>query len=198
MPPPRVRRAERGEATRAALLDAARELFSERGYSAVGTNEIVERAGVTRGALYHHFPDKKDLLRAVYEEVEQQLVGSTARELSAIEDPVERLRAGVATFLDMCVDPSLRQIGLVDAPAVLGWQEWREIGSRYALGLVTVALQDAMDAGAIRTADIGSLSHLILGALGEAAMLVASADDPVAAREKVEASLLALLEGLRT
>jgi AcrR family transcriptional regulator len=196
-PSTRDRRAERGEATRAALLRAARELFAERGYAAVGTNEIVERAGVTRGALYHHFPDKKDLLRAVYEQLEQELAESTARELAGIEDPIELLQSGLRSFLDACVDPSLRQIGLVDAPAVLGWQEWRDIGTRYAMGMVSVALQGAIDAGALRPADVDSLSHLILGALGEAAMLVAGADDPVTAREKVEGSLLAMLDGLR-
>src|SRR5919108_2672223 len=129
------RRAERGEATRAALVRAARELFAERGYAAVGTNEVVKRAGVTRGALHHHFPHKKDLFRAVYEQTEAELVEATVAQLSAIEDPIEMLTAGVRSYLDACADPGLRQIGLIDGPAVLGWQEWREIGARHALGL---------------------------------------------------------------
>jgi AcrR family transcriptional regulator len=193
----RDRRAERGEATRTALVKAARELFSARGYAGVGTSEVVKRAGVTRGALYHHFPDKKDLLRAVYEQVEKELVETTAAELAGIEDPVELINAGLRSFLDACTDPALSQIGLVDAPSVLGWQEWREIGTRYALGVTTFALQNAMDAGVLRRTEVEPLAHLMLGALGEAGMLVAHAEDKTAAREQVERSLLALLEGLR-
>lgn len=192
------RRAERGESTRATLVRAARELFSARGYGAVGTNEIVERAGVTRGALYHHFHDKRDLFRAVYEQVEQEIVEGTVAEMSAVEDPWELLVRGTRSFFDACTDPALRQIGLIDAPAVLGWQEWREVGSRYALGLVTFGLRNAIDAGALRPGDVTQLAHLVFGALGEAAMLIANADDPRAERERAEATVLLLLEGLRT
>ena len=113
-------RAERGEATRAALVRAGRELFAERGYAAVGTNELVDRAGVTRGAMYHHFPGKKDLFRAVYEHTEQEVVDMTAARMQATDDPWEFLVAGMRSFFDACTDPELRQIGLVDGPAVLG------------------------------------------------------------------------------
>ena len=191
------RRAERGEATRAALIRAASELFSERGYGAVGTNEIVERAGVTRGAMYHHFREKKDLFRAVYEQAEQELIGASVARIEGVEDPWERILAGVRGFFDACEDPRLRRITLVDAPAVLGWQEWRDVGKRYVFGAVTFVLQDAMDKGVLRRADVTNLTHLFIAALGEAALLLASEADPVAAREGVEATLLALLEGLR-
>lgn len=193
----RDRRAERGEATRAKLVRAARELFAKRGYAQVGTSEVVRRAGVTRGALQHHFPRKKDLFRAVYEQAEQDIVDAIVAELSAKDDPLELLTGGIRLYLDACTDPGLRQIGLVDGPAVLGWEEWREIGARSALGLVSLSLQTGIDAGVLRRADVESLAHLILGALGEAGMLVANADNPRAAREQVEGSLLALLEGLR-
>ena len=193
----RDRRAERGEATRAKLVRAARELFAKRGYADVGTSEVVERAGVTRGALQHHFPRKKDLFRAVYEQAELEIVEATAAQLSTEHDPMDLLTAGIRLYLDACTDPGLRQIGLVDGPAVLGWEEWREIGARSALGLVSFSLRNGMDAGVLRRADVESLAHLLLGALGEAGMLVANADDPRAAREQVEGSLLALLEGLR-
>jgi AcrR family transcriptional regulator len=192
----RDRRAERGEATRAKLVRAARELFATRGYADVGTSEVVERAGVTRGALQHHFPRKKDLFRAVYEQAELEIVEAAA-ELSTEHDPMDLLTAGIRLYLDACTDPGLRQIGLVDGPAVLGWEELREIGARSALGLVSFSLRNGMDAGVLRRADVESLAHLLLGALGEAGMLVANADDPRAAREQVEGSLLALLEGLR-
>jgi AcrR family transcriptional regulator len=190
-------RVERAGATRSALLRAARELFAERGYADVGTELIVERAGVTRGALYHHFRDKQDLFRAVYEQTEQEIVEATAAEMSAVDDPWDVLVRGTRSFFDACTDPALMQIGLVDGPAVLGWQEWREVGSRYALGLVTFGLQSAMDAGVLRRADVRQLAHLIFGALGEAAMLIANAEDPQAARQEAEATVLVLLEGLR-
>lgn len=196
-PSDRDRRAERGEATRAAILGAARELFSTRGYGQVGTNEVVERAGVTRGAMYHHFKEKKDLFRAVYEDVERELVETTAARMEGVEDPWELLVTGSRAFFDACTDPTLRQIGLVDGPAVLGWQEWREIGNRYVFGLVTFGLQNAMDAGVLRRADVKQLAHLFIGALGEAAMVLANADDPEAERADVEGTLLVLMEGLR-
>jgi AcrR family transcriptional regulator len=193
----RDRRAERGEATRAAVVRAARELFSKRGYAAVGTNEIVSRARVTRGAMYHHFPTKKDIFRAVYEETEKELLEEFGRRLAKIDDPWEAVVAGMRHFLDACTDPQLAQIGLIDGPSVLGWAEWREIGQRYLLGVTTFALQNAMDAGVLRRADVKQLAHLMIGSLGEAAMVLANAEDPAATRTDVEATLMVMLEGLR-
>src|SRR6188472_3338672 len=115
----------RGDSTRSSLTSAARTLFAERGYAGVGTEEIVARAGVTRGALYHHFADKRDLFRAVHEELEEALVADIGARLDGIEDPWELLVTGVRAFLDACTDPALIQISLLDAPAVLGWEEWR-------------------------------------------------------------------------
>jgi AcrR family transcriptional regulator len=189
-------KAERGEATRTTLMRVAHELFAERGYAAVGTEEIVRRADVTRGALYHHFADKKDLFRAVHEELERSLVESIGNDIEGIEDPIELLETGVRAFLDACTDPALMQISLLDAPAVLGWEEWREIDARYGMGLVTFGLQNAMDAGRLRSQDVKPLAHLLLGAMGEAAMLIANAEDPNQARAEVEEPLLALLRGL--
>jgi AcrR family transcriptional regulator len=190
-------RAERGEATRAALIEAARELFTKRGYAAVGTNELVRRAGVTRGAMYHHFPDKRELFRAVYEQTEKELVESLAARTSQIDDPWEALVSGMRSFFDISSDPELMRLGLVDGPAVLGWEAWREIGDRYGLGVTSAALQRAMDAGVLRDGDVDVLSHMMLAALGEAAMLLASAEDPQAERQRVEGAFMALLEGLR-
>jgi AcrR family transcriptional regulator len=193
------RREEQTEGTRAALLAAARELFSERGYAAVGTEEIVQRARVTRGALYHHFADKKDLFRGVHEQMEAEITASVGTELAsaAADDPVEALATGVRSFLDACMDPRLARIVLLEAPSVLGWAEWREIDERYGLGLVMAGLQGAMEAGSLRPQPVKPLAHLMLGALGEAAMVIANAEDPRAAREEVEPSLLSLLDGLR-
>jgi AcrR family transcriptional regulator len=193
------KRAEQSGATRATLLAAARALFAERGYAAVGTEEIVRSAQVTRGALYHHFEDKRDLFRAVHEELEAEMVASIAADMEAAgaPDSFELLIAGVRSFLDTCTDPSFAQIALLDAPTVLGWAEWREIDARHGLGLVTAGLQGAMDAGALERQDVRPLAHLMLGALGEAAMVIAHADDPVAERRAVEPAVLSLLDGLR-
>ena len=140
-------RAEQSGATRAALVAAARELFAERGYAGVGTEEIVRKARVTRGALYHHFEDKKDLFRAVHEELEAELAQTIGAQLAAGEltSAVELLRTGVRTFLDACTDRAVARIVLVDAPSVLGWREWREIDERHGLGLVIAGLQGAME-----------------------------------------------------
>ena len=188
-----------GAATRAELMRVARALFAERGYAAVGTEEIVARANVTRGALYHHFADKKDLFRAVHEELEEELVAGVGERIAGIEDPWELAVTGVRAFLDACQnDRALRQIALIDAPAVLGWEEWREIDARYGLGLVTFGLRNGMDAGVFRERDVTPLAHLLIGAMTEAALMVAHASDPYAARREAEPALLALLEGLRS
>ncbi len=150
----RANRAEQSGATRGTLLTVARELFAERGYAGVGTEEIVQRAKVTRGALYHHFRDKRDLFRAVHEQAEEELAQRIGEQIVAAgtTDALEALRTGARTFLDACTDRSVARITLVDAPSVLGWQEWREIDERHGLGLVTAGLQGAMDAGAIAEA----------------------------------------------
>jgi AcrR family transcriptional regulator len=190
-------RPDRGEATRDALLAAARTLFAEHGYAGVGTEEVVRRAGVTRGALYHYFRDKQDLFRAVFEQTEAEIMQTIIARVEGLTDPMEELAVGVSAFLDACGDPTLMRIGLRDAPGVLGWEEWREIGNRHGLGLVTGALGWAMDEGQIARADVRTLGHLLLAALAEASLLIASADDPGAAREEVERTLMMLLDGLR-
>ena len=130
-------RKERSEATRTALVAAGRELFAHRGYGAVGTEEIVRLARVTRGALYHHFNGKDDLFEAVVEEVERELTERIAAEAAArAADPWGAMVAGAGAFLDASLEPAVQRIILLDAPAVLGWETWREIGERYGLGLV--------------------------------------------------------------
>jgi AcrR family transcriptional regulator len=187
----------RGVATRAALLRVARELFSERGYAGVGTEEIVARAGVTRGALYHHFTDKRDLFRAVHEEVEAELVAGIGERMAGVDDPWELMLAGLGAFLDACTDPAIMRISLQDAPAVLGWGEWRQISERHGLGLVSFGLQNAMDAGMLTPRPVRPLAQLLMGAMSEAAMTIVNATDPQAARAEMEPPLIALLEGLR-
>ena len=194
--PTRRTQEERSEATRAALIAAARRLFAERGYAGVGTEEIVRAAGVTRGALYHHFDGKPELLEAVYEQIEGELTEKIATAALGGSDPLGALSAGTEMFLDACLEPEVQRIVLLDAPAVLGWERWREIAADHGLGLVEAALGAAMDSGAIARQPLKPLAHVMMGALDEAAMLVARADDTDAARAEVGATLASILEGL--
>jgi AcrR family transcriptional regulator len=192
------RQAERSDATRARLVSAARALFAKRGYASVGTEEIVRRAKVTRGALYHHFDDKRDLFRAVHEQIEGELTDAIAAELAGAgtDDPVEALRTAVRTFLDACTEPAIARITLLEAPSVLGWEEWRTIDEKYGLGLTIAGLEMGMDAGRLQRQPVRPLAHLLLAALGEAGMVIANAGDPKAARAEVEPAVLSLLTGL--
>ena len=143
------RKAAQSEATRAKLVRAGRKLFGKRGYAGVGTEEIVRAAGVTRGALYHQFADKRELFAAVFEDTETELIVEAGRNSAGVDDPVEALRRAFLGWLEACSRPAVQRIVLLDAPAVLGWEEWREIGERLGLGATMAALQAGMDAGAI-------------------------------------------------
>jgi AcrR family transcriptional regulator len=190
--------AERSEATRDALIEAARALFAERGYADVGTEEIVRTAGVTRGALYHHFEGKRELFEAVYERVEAELAQQIASGAldSGAAAPLEAMRAGAEMFLRACTEPEAQRIVLLDGPSVLGWDRWREIAAEHGLGLIEATLQAAIDAGAIAAQPVRPLAHVLMGALDEAAMLVARAEDSEQMREEVGRTLDALLAGL--
>jgi AcrR family transcriptional regulator len=191
------RREADAQATRGALIRAALELFAERGYADVGTEEIVARAKVTRGALYHHFADKRDLFRAVFERVEADLMTRIGTQMKASDDPWELMVGGMGSFLDACEEPAVKQISLTDAPAVLGWREWREIDNRHGLGLTRAALQGAVDAGVLRPIAVEPMAHLLVAALSEAAFVIAYAEQPATTREQVERALLELVDGLR-
>jgi AcrR family transcriptional regulator len=189
----------RSEATRHRLVAAARTLFAERGYAGVGTEEIVQAAGVTRGALYHQFRDKADLFAAVAEAAQAEVARriTSGSETDGPVDPMTALYAGVRRFLEACADPAVERILLLDGPAVLGWQAWRDLADRYGLGLLQHGLQAAMDAGAIAPQPLAPLAHVLIGALDECALYVARAADPAAARQQCTAILQKLLDGLR-
>lgn len=191
-------KAAQSQATRAKLVKVARRLFAKKGYAAVGTEEVVKKAGVTRGALYHQFADKKDLFLAVFEQVESEVAQDIAtRAAAAAADPVESLRVGTRLWLDACLDPEVRRIVLLDAPSVLGFDVWREVLARYGLGLLAAGLSVAMDAGEIERQPVMAVAHVITGALDAAALYVAEADDPAAARKEMEPVLDRLVEILR-
>src|SRR3954467_8625413 len=187
-PQPRRTQSQRTRSTREALIAAARPLFTERGYDNVGTEEIVRAAGGTRGALYPPFGDKASLLDAVYNRIEAESTERVARIVlgSELHSPLEAMKAGIEAFLEECAQPELRQIALHDAPAVLGWERWREIGAANGLGLIEASLFAAVEAGEIRPVPVKPTAHLLMGALDEAAMLLARDDRPEARMEVTE------------
>jgi len=190
-------RAQRGEATKAALVAAARQLFVTKGYFATGTEEIVERAAVgTRGALYHHFADKQALFRAVFEAVEEDLLTRAATTRSGT-DAWDQLVSGLQGFLGAALEPEVQRIILIDGPAVLGWNAWRELEGQHGITVIEAALQAARDQGTIRAQPRRELAHLILAAVDEAALLVAHSDNPKRARRDASRALGQLLDGLR-
>ena len=188
---------EHGDQTKATLLAIGRELFARQGHAGVALQELCDRAGVTRGALYHHFAGKDELFRAVCEqvarEVSQRLIDQAAREPTAWS----RLQAGCAAFLDECARPEVQQILLTDGPAVLGWQAFRELDSRHGLGLLKAGLQSAIDEGAVPSVlPVETAAHLLVGALNEASMVIARADDTQAARDDAMHGIRRLLAGI--
>jgi len=190
--------ADRTAATRQALLEAARPLFGERGYTDVSTEEIVRRAGVTRGALYHQFQDKRALFRAVIDLVEQEVLTQIAERAGAVDDaPGQALRRAIAAWLDACERPDVQRILLLDAPVVLGWEAWQEIAQQYGLGATETLLQAAIDDGVIAPQPVRALAHILLGALDQAALYIARAPDRVAARVDMDTVIDHLISGLR-
>ncbi|WP_029113921.1 TetR/AcrR family transcriptional regulator [Mycobacterium sp. URHB0044] len=185
--PARRTQAERTAATRARLLEAGRQLFATHGYAAVSTQAIVDAAGVTRGALYHQFDDKTGLFAEVYEEVERDLVTNISTRIVAAEPPdqLAAMRVGARLFLEECSVPHVQRIALIDAPAVLGWARWREVGMKYGLGVIEAMLAQAMADGVIPTQPLRPTAHVLLGALDEAALYVSRADDSAKALEQM-------------
>ena len=191
------RQAENSAATRNALLRIARKLFAERGYADTATEEVVKRARVTRGALYHHFKDKQDLFRAVLHEEQLRLASKTTEAAAKESDPWRAMLIASDAFLDACLDPAVQQIVLLDAPAVLGAQGWREADQSYYLAGVKAAIQASIDAGIIERQPVDPLAHMILGSFNEAALLIAHAQDKKTARREVSEITNRLWSGLR-
>lgn len=189
---------ERSASTRGALLAAARRLFAERGYAATPREEIVAAAGVTRGALQHHFGDKQALFLAVYEEVEQEVMTAVAAAaIKAGGDPIEELRAGCQAYLDAVLDPAVQRICAIDGPAVLAADVRQEITDRYALGLVRDVLQQAMTKGLVANAPVEPYARVLLAGVTAAAEYVATAPDPRKARREAGRTLDLVLDRLR-
>jgi AcrR family transcriptional regulator len=191
-------RALKAEETRQALVAAARELFAQRGYHDVGVRDLTARAGVTRGALAHHFGDKEGLFVAVFEAVERDLIAEIADHGAAQADldAWSQFRSGLRFYLQAAARPDVQRITLIDGPAVLGWLRWRQLEEALSLGSLIEVLQAAMDGGHIRRRAAEPLAHLIHGSVMEAALMVAHSERPEARGAEVGAALDDLLQGL--
>ena len=189
---------ERSAATRDALISAARKLWGLRGYAEVGTPEIATAAGVTRGAMYHQFADKAALFGEVVEAVEQDVMARMATVVaeSGATTPGDAIRAAVDAWLEVSGDPEVRQLILLDAPSVLGWAGFRDVAQRYSLGMTEQLLTGAMDAGQLARQPVRPLAHVLIGALDEAAMFIATADDPKRARRETGEVLHRLIDAM--
>ena len=184
--------AQRRERTRGALIDAGRALFAERGYAGAGREEIVERAGVTRGAMYHHFNSKEALFQAVYEVVEAELCDAIAKSAMASSDPIEQLRLGARAFLDAAATGEVRRIVLLDAPAVLPVDVRRRLSEQYGLGLVREALRHADAAARLNVGPVDALALVVMAVLHEAATAIADGDDPAAMHSVIDGMITAI------
>lgn len=190
--------AQRSATTQDALRTAARELWGERGYAEVGTPEIAQRAGVTRGAMYHQYADKAALFLDVVETVEadvmNRLVAATLARQPAT--PAAALHAAVDAWLDISAESEIRQLILLDAPNVLGWDGFRDIAERYSLGMTEQLLQAAMDSGELESQPVRPLAHILIGALDAAAMTIASAAAPETTGAEVRRALHGIVNGM--
>ena len=190
------RRVAQGDATRASLVRAARELFGEKGYVDTSIDEIVARAGVTKGAVYHHFDGKEGLFRAVFEQVHTEVTDQAAAEFLG-PDSWTALLDGCALWIDAHLDPAIRTIALQDARAVLGWDEVREIENRFGAVALRGALRKAMHAGVFERRPLRPLALLLMGALGEGCLYIAESNDPGEARSEVLALITDMLGAFR-
>jgi AcrR family transcriptional regulator len=186
------------EATRARIVASARELFAERGYARVSTSQVLERAAVSRGGLYHHFDGKLALFRAVWEELEDETVERVVARLGDVTDPFDALVAGAEAYFDLCAEwREFQAISLGDARSVLSWEDWRDGSTPRGLGMAMQLLTAAMDAGRIRRGDPEALGYLLVAAMIEGGTMIARADDRPAARRRAGAAMRLLLDGLR-
>ena len=187
----------RTEATKQKLERVARELFAEHGFAGVSAEQVVARADVTRGALYHHYSGKAGLFEAVVEanmrEVHDKLVAKVAGAL----DPLDALTLGIVAFLDVCAEPVTHRLLLIEAPAVLGWNRWREMDAKYGFGLLKGALAAAMRTGQLRRQDVDVLGHVLLGALTELAMMISRSSSPHETRSAAQQAIISMIDGWR-
>jgi AcrR family transcriptional regulator len=190
--------AERSATTRQALLNAARTLWGERGFAAVGTPEIATTAGVTRGAMYHQFADKTSLFVAVLEAVEEEVMTRLGEAVlaAAPTSPIEALHAAADAWLEIAMEPEIRRLVLLDATSVLGWAGFRDVSLRFSLGMTEKLLEEAVAAGELRDQPVRPLAHVLIAAIDEAAMVIADADDEERAKAEMTPVVHSLIAAL--
>jgi len=190
-------RARKTRKTRQSLCRHASAVFAEKGYSEASIDEIVQRAGVTKGALYHHFPDKLQLYRSVVQDMAQGLVSTIEAAAESQPDPWHRLEAMCNAYLDACQNSDVQRVLVVDAPVVLGWKSWCDINNDTSTGALASCLRDAMAAGQIDEQSSENLAQLISGSLNVAARVIVESPRISEARTTVSHSMERLLSGLR-
>jgi len=196
------RRAQHGQETRDAIIAVARTLFTERGYQQVGTEEIVQRAGVTRGAMYHHFTGKTDLFLSVFQQVDREVFDSVGEQLRLAHgsDPWHDYLLGTEAFLDAATSHAAwRRVVLIDGPAVLGWERWhdRRRGPVGSFAIVEGWIRRGIAAGVLDDQPVEPLAHLLIAAGNEAVMYIAHASRPRRARQEMGESLARVILRLR-
>jgi AcrR family transcriptional regulator len=191
-----TRRAARGRATREQLIEVATRLFAERGYEDTSIEAVLAAAGVSRGALYHHFAGKDALFVAVAERVGERITAEMAAAVADVRDPVAVVRAGALAWIDLAGDPVIQRVILIDAPSVLGYERWRNMDEQQSLGTARALLQAVADAGQLRPDLVDAFAHMILAALDEMALVIARAEDPEAAMASGRVAVEELLRRL--
>ena len=187
---------EMGISTRERIIATARELFAAAGYEGTSTETVLEKSGISRGALYHHFANKEAIFAAVLEAVEVDVAATTARAAANARDPVEALRLAFASFLELACGQEVRQIVLVDAHSVVGWQKWRECEERHGFGQMKQTLKLLAGMRRLREEMVDIYAHMLLAALIEVGFLVARADDPAFAASTAHKAMNELLDRL--
>jgi AcrR family transcriptional regulator len=194
-------RERQAEATRQQLVDVARQLFTERGYAGTSIEDIIERAGVARGALYHHFPGKDALFAAVYQVVQAEVATAVVAAALAADDPAQAVYTGLSAFLDACLEPEFRQIVVLDSVPVLQRQAWEDDSTEHSehseLDMLSQVLTP-LAAAYLPGLDMEALAHVALGGLYGAALYIARSPDPASARAQADAVLDTLITGLRS
>jgi AcrR family transcriptional regulator len=190
------KRAAQGRATRGQLIEVATRLFAEHGYEGTSIEAVLSAAGVSRGALYHHFAGKEALFEAVVSAVSEQVTIELAETVQDCADPLDAMRTAAVAWIGLAADPVIQRIVLVDAPSVLGWDRWRAMDDGRTLGAMRAMLQAISDSGRLPAELVGPFSHMILAALDEIVMVIARAPDSTAAVAEGRMAVQALLDRL--
>jgi AcrR family transcriptional regulator len=196
--PGRNRRVEQGDETRQALVRSAIKLFTEQGYAVASTSDIVAAARVTRGALYHHFPDKQRLFLAALDAVEEDVYGRVGASIVGSEPgTAARIHTGASAFLDACLDPPVQRILLQEGPAVLGWQRWHQMDNPHcARRLLADGIAEAIRDGLLPRQPAEPLTHLLYGALVQAGLVIAGSENPESARDTMGHATRIMLDSM--